>query len=132
MIALRELREGNWVKNWDIITRDNKKREGKPHKISKEDFANTLLDLFDPIPLTPDLFNKCGFMVAAHHTYKHTLLPCFVFKCNEEFEDELHIGWWAYLTGDCNDLLTCYEVNYLHQLQNFFLTVTDEELEILF
>jgi hypothetical protein len=129
MIASSELRVGNWVKNWDILV-DNKTRAGKPHRISQNDFA--FPDLFDPIPLTPDLLKKCGFFSLTPFTYKHPLLSCFVLKCNEEYEAALHIGWWAYLTDNNKNLLSCYEVNYLHQLQNLFFFLLGEELEIQF
>ena len=72
---------------------------------------------FEPIPLSEEILLKCGFKENGNRKRD------FYFRnyCIELFDNSCN--FWI---GDFNDI----EINYLHQLQNLYWSLTGEELEI--
>jgi hypothetical protein len=77
----------------------------------------------EPIPLTPELLEKCGFEeeYKSEFTIKHTntKMPQFGYDWNKTF------GWRVRYYGEHFN-----HVKYLHQLQNLFYSLTGQELQI--
>lgn len=79
-------------------------------------------DLFEPIPLTPDIMEKCGFRLKIFTTFE--LLHFIVSLSIRPDEGP------AILEIKDKGLIT--SLHYLHQLQNLYFALTGEELEIVF
>lgn len=129
-----ELRIGNWAKysfkqgivdrisqdNCDIVT------DNMIIKVSYDDL--------EPIPLTEEILLKCGF--------KERLFDWYELEYNTDYEEESEKMKIAYNCGskrfavyDANEedyiaVFTAKRVHYLHQLQNLFYALTNEELQI--
>lgn len=131
MIQASELRIGNWIEEkvlgkirvheimhasvWVLaitLTKERKTEETR-YKISINDI--------EPIPLTPKILKKCGFVKHGerHMAIKHVIgfhiadMQCQIFD------------------GECFSSLTYIEsVKYLHQLQNLYFALTNKELNI--
>ena len=113
MIKANELRIGNWVNDKiGLVT------IGENGKIN---FA----DVYEPIPLTPEILEKCGFK-----TNKLQNLFKRVKEKTEGMKSEIHLGdyyderKYYYLVG------LNIRIIYLHQLQNLYFALTNEELII--
>jgi hypothetical protein len=111
MIKANELRLGNWVKG---------------NGYYKIEFIDHQTDGYEPIPLTPEILEKCGFEKSKGYidfnleiTNNHLLnysdeeLSVFVNSQNEH-------GYEAFITP----------CKHLHQLQNLYFALTGSELEI--
>lgn len=115
-----ELRVGNWVRckiyngTKDVIL---------PFTWQESKYIH----LFEPIPLTPEILEKCGFEVRTYKTngvekthysdsrnicIDHVLKKVFVLGLHQGYEDEVWIK----------------KIEHLHQLQNLFFALTGEEL----
>lgn len=104
MIQATELRIGNWVEE-----------DGYKKQFSMYDFPLST-DSINPIPLTPEILEKCGFV-------------------NDN-------GWYAIHLWNRNELAKCmdydgvsinnsyfdYAITSLHQLQNLYYSLTGKEL----
>lgn len=123
MIQPQELRIGNWV-NVSGNTIDTY-QTSKPKQVSIE-FLNAIkienderpdgiLTWFSPIPLTPEILEKCGFVKYEPMMYR------------------LKEGW-HWIAVDTNSLYINGKqvvlIEYLHQLQNLYFALTGEELTI--
>ena len=104
MIKANELRVGNWFYIGELIGQCN-----------ADSFKDT--SLFEPIPLTPEILEKCWFKPLEE-------------QCNEWYvKDKLLIKiyddgtMWLNLFGE--EMII---VNSLHQLQNIHHALTGEEL----
>lgn len=118
MIAANELRIGNWVVY-----------DGGLHEIDaiwsyainlKYVAGGIELKKISPIPLTPEILDKCGFIKTGNEG------ECI--NCNRgilyiKFD---HIGLVEYRIGE----LWFTTVHYLHQLQNLYWCLCGEELQI--
>jgi hypothetical protein len=110
MIDARQLRIDNWVL-----------RLGDSHQWESTDFT-TDPELFDPIPLTPELLEKIGFSERQHlHDWYRVV--------QEQTILTIHAGEWLLCPSNSAPCLSG-EVRYLHQIQNLFYTLTGEELNI--
>lgn len=78
-------------------------------------------DMFDAIPLTPELLEKCGFR---KYRYSWSTSKQNTFN----FEEWSNDGLGLYL--HINDHKTGQHIKYLHQLQNLYFSLTGQELEI--
>lgn len=99
----RELRIGNWVYRKSI---------NQNVRISINSF-NDLTD-YEPIELTEEILLKCGFVncgILENHFYIKGML---VWKCEEMFIHDK----------------TGVQLKHLHQLQNLYFALTNEELII--
>lgn len=121
MIQPNELRIGNWVKdergrlvtihgiesNWNYVWLNHLNGHGI-YCLEKE--------RIEPIPLTPEVLEKCGFFEYISYYLKSGVrITKFLQHGGVDF---------AY-TGD--SIYT--EVKHLHQLQNLYFALTGEELE---
>jgi hypothetical protein len=113
----RELRIGNLVLTTDVLI--------PYHRIEPEDLVSMKDGSFKklgieikPIPLTEDILLKCGF---------------------KEFGEDFKLGDYTFnlpskcfcwgLQAGCNSITDSDIIN-LHQLQNLYFALTNEELEI--
>lgn len=74
---------------------------------------------FEPIPLTEEILLKCGF----------TFLP----QGDEVYQQIFtYNGFdiWMHDDGFCHDYLCGGDIKHLHQLQNLYFALTNEELNI--
>lgn len=88
----------------------------------------------EPIPLTPELLEKCGFEYSSNHIYEYKYDGSILF---DELNDWKNIdkysigivagngGWLHIPAGEV--IIRCL---YLHQLQNMYYAITGEELEV--
>lgn len=113
MIKANELRLGNYFFDED----------GNEKKIGYSDLVSLTITVlhFNPIPLTPEILERCGF------NYWQDAIPKPYWKTKK--------GFPLYTTKDyfiVRDLThtNMGKVKYLHQLQNLYHALTGEELEI--
>lgn len=113
MIAANELRIGNWVNYLDINGLN-------PAQIEIDDFINLKEDgeknfPFSPIPLTPEILEKCGAIV---YEFDNGLGNQYRIK------DRLFV----IRDGDIVDYGSSVIIKHLHQLQNLYWCLTGTEL----
>ena len=117
MIQANELRIGNWVYD----TRTVGSRVGLPVVLNEKVVKRILeydVDYYEPIPLTPEILEKCGF--------------------EKIYESKIHSTYWInglsyYYWHERNIQYASFkglelESKYLHQLQNLYFALTGEEL----
>jgi hypothetical protein len=110
MIAANELRIGNWVS-----------KEGELFKVTSYTFliierGETLIE---PIPLTPEILEKCGFVKQMMWTYAIDIVG------NMKLVYYLGEKGWSIGNKNYSDFSN---LNYLHQLQNLYFSLTGTEL----
>ncbi len=117
MIKANELRIGNWYINTE--------EAGSYYKFEEEDahFIQDFKSVAEPIPLTPEILEKCGFKIINHiHGYSFYTMD----RHNKKHLPP--IDWYENRT-----LYYSYPVNhckFVHQLQNLYFALTGIELEI--
>lgn len=116
MIQAKELRLGNWIKvygdvtcAWNLSSDDDVNDEGNG-------------DHIQPIPLTPEILEKCGFEKQddGDGGYYLELLSAngFLFVAGDKKGyTDVFIDLWEQL-----------RVRYLHQLQNLYFALTGNEI----
>ena len=121
MIQPNELRLGNLLR--DKVS----KTELKIIELAEKDIVTYVIDRskfplekgwsLEPIPLTEEILLKCGLKLITERTKNYMLKgisgePCFHFNKN--------------------NTVSCYKANikYLHQLQNLYFALTNQELNI--
>ena len=116
MLQANELRIGNYLQ-WN----------GKPFKVNTIFTSHVCsetqpLQGYEPIPLTPEILEKCGYKVQCEY---------FFFKKDEliEFEKLKHCYSVRFKQSGMNSLKIA-EIKYVHQLQNLIFAVSGNELEI--
>lgn len=139
-IKASELRIGNWV-NSKLVFHFPERVVYRPTRILAYHFQVNDEDCFHPIPLTPEILEKCGFSYLGNGSYEngHMFDKIFVYKRNT-----LSIGIMLMAGGKLsisfntnfktNASMRIYEGSeyYLHQLQNLYFALTGEELDIKF
>ena len=124
MIAANELRIGNYI-YWNIPEKLNTFHEvvgirnGKPQTIPIS-LGESILDYL-PISLTPEILEKCGFEWSIYHQAWHK--QGFVFDLSER-----SVGGFFMHKSRLNSEIICPKIQYLHQLQNLYFALTNEEL----
>jgi len=109
MILAQDLRIGNLVKSDNAICEvDAILRNGN---ISTNKGSGHVSE-FQPIELTEEILLKCGF----HQWFKQFDINCFTIDLLEN--------------GTCRYIRTNTIVKYLHELQNLYKSITNQELEI--
>lgn len=73
--------------------------------------------VYEPIPLTPEILEKCGF------EFKPTGDEVY-----EQIWNNGSIELWEHDEGFCHSYANSGDVNYLHQLMNLNYALTGEEL----
>src|SRR5574343_389431 len=112
MIHANELRIGNWVKIGQFYTTIC--------------FINGDEDYFEPIPLTPEIFEKAGFKYDEGMESYDLFTSSGLISIATDYsffigDNHLECGF----AGGNKSL-----VKYLHQLQNLYFALTGEELQI--
>jgi hypothetical protein len=124
MIESKELRVGNWVLY-----------DGKPTKVH-EPFIGAFKHLkADPIELTPEILEACGFVNTGSNWYTEKYFT----DCKEALEliriDINANTFRASIENDDNEhepAYTAKPIKYVHQLQNLYYALTQTELQIKF
>lgn len=75
---------------------------------------------FEPIELTPEILEKCGFVKPAHSYIGD------IFHLSEW--DEYPLNWCVAMNK--NNAVIILKLKHLHQLQNLYFALTGEELEV--
>ncbi len=75
---------------------------------------------YEPIPLTEDILLKCGFVKPAHSWNGD------IFHLSEW--DDYPLNWMVAM--DKNGAVIVKKLKYLHQLQNLYFALTQQELEV--
>lgn len=125
--------------------------------ISTESIQTTVLDRskyplpngwqMQPIPITPEILEKCGFEL--YDNYTDESLGDFIFESYRKWKSKyIYIaihnrqegGYDCGLSRQLTDLVPVDEIDansfnvceliYLHQLQNIYFAITGEELEV--
>lgn len=121
MIITKTLRLGNWINLNDGtgLSNDYRQIQGitkngvtctiKGCKIASSFTSDKQIH---PIPITADILLNCGFKPYKNGKWYHDYLS--VHECEFIFNSK------------------GYRVEYVHQLQNLFYTLTNEELEVYF
>jgi hypothetical protein len=127
MIKANELRIGNWVQYDDGTTmlvdgilQSDVSLEGFPIVVG--------LSVIRPIPLTPEVLEKCGFkkhddnpFFRMEFAYHDSSYPCYLIYDIEKDYIQVCRNFTSAADAPCK---------YLHQLQNLYFALTNTELTI--
>lgn len=83
--------------------------------------------LYEPVPLTPEILEQCGFVKSEYKDFDHPVLKCrWVSKTivGTNIKPFLRFDSMTKLDKPSTD------VYYVHQLQNLYYSLTGQELEI--
>lgn len=136
MIKLNELRIGNLVYFGVLIVPIKSihiesflENETSVYVKLNDKLSHYCLDIKDvsPIPLTEEILLKCGFEYDTINASGYLIKPLNT-KCIDGYSDYLYIekNQEAVKIRSVKDI----EVKYLHQLQNLYFALTNEELEV--
>jgi hypothetical protein len=121
MIAANELRVNDWVDNTDKyikVTLDNIKWYKSMH----------------PIPLTPEILEKCGFKKYSHEPGYAINSDEIDERCDEYTYKRLSLMDWGggkgFTLSNSFSFDLRVDVKYLHQLQNLIFALKGEELDV--
>ena len=147
MIKENELRIGNWVKG----PMDEFMQVNILGSFTYPDYTHATgvgvfgQNGFEPIPLTPEILEKCGFELYDSDVDED--YPEFIYQGYRKWKNK-HLyysagntpeGNWQFAISRQlsepvrqididNDCFVLRELNYLHQLQNLYFSLTGEEL----
>jgi hypothetical protein len=135
MIQANELRIGNWVYVTDEVLVGDEFKENFIARVQTIKGLGSLsvdggrsdisLRHVDPIPLTPEILQKCGM------TKDNYWENCYLFTENEGmFSFEWKNDALVMYVGNTLEYESGPDVKYLHQLQNLYFALTGEELNI--
>lgn len=143
MIQASELRIGNWV---DFLSKEEDSggnmcgtRDTMQVDINDISHSVEYPDMYDPVPLTPDILEKCGFVLDQEYwepfagEAKGKLFETKMGPRLQIMEDHKSGLFFRLIAGgDSPDEYGWYdcEIKSLHQLQNLFFSLTGEELNI--
>jgi len=123
MINVKELRIGNLISDYQnntikVLGISDVYNDGNYYIISEN--GGSIDDDHKPIPLTPEILLKCGFTsdkwLMSFHLGENKM---WIDKTSNEF-------YWVFGRKETKYL----RIKYLHQLQNLFYSLTNEELNI--
>jgi hypothetical protein len=97
----------NNVAHWQSVCREG---------ILGHCFSGTHYEDIQPIPLTPEILEKCGFIEIGKKCWAISIFEVFQ-SGKDDNEFFIDVKWLHYF-------------KYLHQLQNIFFALTGEELKI--
>ena len=121
MVQANELRLGNWVHLIDDDIND-------PIKITLPylEICNQTPEKFNPIPLTPELLEKCGFEKNEELRYSNVAY----FKKKDFTITQVRDSWEVSYGLFGSMALICKSHLSLHRLQNIFFALLNKELEV--
>lgn len=128
----KELRIGNWI---SMVEDPVKYKDFHQVTLLKENFIEVHHGLvgsenYYPHPLTPEILEKCGYQ-------KYGSYP--MYKKRKPKKEGYHLQYEELSINDVNEdgkeFMTmmnaqCIALKYLHQLQNLFFALTNEELTV--
>jgi hypothetical protein len=125
MIKKTELRIGNYIdyeRTTHVVTRLLAHHVSHDwYKSIGEDAYDTSYDSINPIPLTPEILEKCGFKrMSSDWRWKGIFF--IYYKANEEV--------WECVIEESYASKAITTIKYLHQLQNLYFALTNKELII--
>jgi len=125
----KELRIGN------VVLLDTGHVLPAPHRIVALDIVDIFKGLptnitIEPIPLTPEVLQKCGFKSNSRCWFlqfkrEHDIIDCAVWVSRLE-EDP--IGMYCFGFDSAMHSVPMNNIYYLHQVQNMYFAITGEEL----
>ena len=120
MINANELRIGNWVRFKHLLCFIITIKQDNCEIQSSRLVVNSSYDFIEPIPLTPEILEKCGFVYSwdggtneANYSVKKN--GKIVFSINDSLVFR-------------HSFYNSTKLQYLHQLQNLIFALTGEEL----
>jgi hypothetical protein len=120
MIKSNELRIGNYIdyeRTTHVVTRLLEHYVSHDwHKSIGEDAYDTSYDSINPIPLTSEILEKCGFKLRDGYLKNYPLYSITSQNGKEQIQ----------ITG----YMSLPQIKYLHQLQNLYFALTGKELII--
>jgi len=124
MINYKEARAGNIVMYDNRLFQIESISRSLPC-LNTDEFGIGVVDWnnINPIPLTPEILEKCGFEWSIYHQAWHK--QGFVFDLSER-----SVGGFFMHKSRLNSEIICPEIQYLHQLQNLYFALTNSELTI--
>jgi len=90
-------------------------------KLWANPFANYKYEDIDPIPLTPEILQKCGFPETKGLWYEHEISSFFLDGSGNFFAGEVL---------NVDSPVIAKNIKYLHQLQNLYFMLTGSELTV--
>lgn len=124
MIAVTELRLGNWVRPYFYFSDQQKSEEAllPPVQVDADlmkFFLDNKLVTYNPISLTEEILLGCGFKNGSYHTnwFSHYELTSHIVKYDDGF-----------ILEEVDDIRISTSFHYLHQLQNIYYALTGTEL----
>jgi hypothetical protein len=136
-ITANELRIGNYLyeKYWNETTKDFQysliivNATYKTHIVCQDNCAYNFEDL-QPIELTEEILLKCGFELCYNQNnykrYEIILKSTIIY-----LRPSLDSWYWGFMNDDFEcEINECYELEFLHTLQNLIHSLTNNELTI--
>jgi hypothetical protein len=140
-----ELRIGNWIK----YTTDKELTRRYHNTLAQVDI-DILMDVehfikskwFAPLPLTPEILEKCGFIKTSYSNHKSNPYISQEIRDLDFFDHRFNnmvlsgvgrpIEFYEveYCPLDIEERTYIAKLNHLHQLQNLYYALTNQELEI--
>lgn len=137
MIKAEELRIGNWISElveyWDDTPPKKRFIQFDFNDFNSDFDLNDLLKNYEPIELTSEILEKCGFIVKDDNPKKKqwyegdVLVDICGFQFSNSYSSNSNGGFYSY---DLNQGKTI--IKYLHQLQNLYYFLCGQELQITF
>lgn len=85
-------------------------------------------DKFKPIPLTEEWLLKFGFTIT-HYAYLR--FHIYLLETEIYLRPSLKYWYWGFVNDDNDcEINDCYELKYVHQLQNLYFALTQKELTL--
>jgi hypothetical protein len=122
-----ELRIGNWITYFGNYGRiESIKKDGCVYlvygKLEQGNFGN-VIEAIEPIPLTPEILEKCGFVKTESKSYRTGKEVVFyAYHKDGLVYNTIQVLWWLFNRVMPN------QIKHLHQLQNLYFALTGEEL----
>jgi hypothetical protein len=129
-----DLRVGNWVSlefvgafKWDYYHFKEYVKGIRTGHHLEEDIIS---DKIEPIALTPEILEKCGFVSEKDKEYFHPTTMFFELRnvTALEYGFKIIAGFPIHSRNIFKGIST--QINYLHQLQNLYFALTGEELTV--
>jgi hypothetical protein len=132
MIKSNELRIGNYVdyeRTTHVVTRLLAHHVSHDwYKSIGEDAYDTSYDSINPIPLTPELLEKCGFVEKDGSDNVHSIFSLNDFHLDFDWRRRQYYSPMEENNGEW--VTYGSSIKYLHQLQNLYFALTNKELII--
>lgn len=130
MIAVNEIRIGNWLQDRHEVTEESGfyvQVESIMYKginySYRDEEDEYLFEHLHPIPLTPEILEKCGFVYDNSHKINIGNGVTLEFDSDVFFKQINSEGVPSFVVMPI-------EIKYLHQLQNLIFALTGKELKV--